>query len=88
VVAADAGGFRESVAHGLTGFLVPPDDARGFAAAVARLVLDAGLRRRMSEDARLAAVARSADEEDERLLDEYAAAAGRHPTEDRQWRAA
>jgi len=51
-------------------------------------VLDAGLRRRMSEDARLAAVARSADEEDERLLDEYAAAAGRHPTEDRQWRAA
>ena len=88
VVAADAGGFRESVTHGLTGFLVAPDDARGFAAAIARLVLDAGLRRRMSEDARLAAVARSADEENERLLDEYAVAAGRTPMEDRQWRAA
>jgi len=88
VVAADAGGFRESVTHGRTGFLVPPDDARGFAAAIARLVLDAGLRRRMSEDARLAAVARGADEENERLLHEYAVAAGRTPTEDRQWRAA
>jgi len=88
VVAADAGGFRESVANGVTGFLVPPDDIRGFASAIARLVLDADLRHRMSEDARLAAVARSVDDENERLLDEYAVAAGRHPTEDRQWRAA
>jgi len=88
VVAADAGGFRESVADARTGFLIPPDDVRGFASAIARLVLDPDLRRRMSEDARLAAVARSADDENERLLDEYTVAAGRHPNEDRQWRAA
>ena len=88
VVAAAAGGFRESVADGRTGYLVPPDDVRGFAGAIARLVLDPELRRRMSEDARLAAVARSADDENERLLDEYTVAAGRHPSEERQWRAA
>ncbi len=88
VVAAAAGGFTESVADGVTGYLVPPDDARGFAAAIGRLVLDAPLRRRMSEDARLAAVARHADAENEQLLDDYALAIGGHPTEDRQWRAA
>jgi glycosyltransferase involved in cell wall biosynthesis len=88
VVAADAGGFRESVADGVTGFLVPPDDARGFASAVARLVLDVELRRRMSEEARLAAVSCNADDENERLLDEYAIAIGRRPLEDPQWRAA
>ena len=88
VVAADAGGFRESVADGVTGFLVAPDDARGFAAAIARLVLDVPLRRRMSEEARLAAVSRGADEENEQLLDDYAAALARRRTEDEQWRAA
>ncbi len=88
VVAADAGGFRESVADGVTGFLVAPDDARGFAAAIARLVLDAPLRGRMSGEARLAAVARSADEENEQLLDDYTAALGRRGMEDEQWRAA
>ena len=88
VIAADAGGFRESVADGVTGFLVPPDDARGFASAVARLALDTALRRRMSEEARLAAVLRDAADENERLLDEYAVAVGRPRTEERQWRAA
>jgi glycosyltransferase involved in cell wall biosynthesis len=88
VVAADAGGFRESVVDGVTGFLVPPDDARGFAASIARLVLDAELRRRMSEEARLAAVSCNTDDENERLLDEYAVAIGRKPLEDAQWRAA
>ncbi len=88
VIAADAGGFRESVTDGVTGFRVAPDDIRGFASAIARLVLDPALRRRMSEDARLAAVMRSADDENERLLDEYAVAIGRQLQEDRQWRAA
>ena len=88
VVAADAGGFQESVVDGVTGFLVPPDDVRGFAAAIARLVLDAELRRRMSNEARLAAVTGNADDENERLLDEYALAIGRRPLEDPQWRAA
>ena len=88
VVAADAGGFRESVADGVTGYLVAPDDARGFAAAIGRLVHDAPLRHRLSEDARLAAVTRNADDENEQLLDEYAVAIDGHPKEDRQWRAA
>jgi glycosyltransferase involved in cell wall biosynthesis len=88
VVAADAGGFRESVAEGVTGFLVPPDDARAFASAIARLVLDAALRHRMSGDARLAAVSRSVEEENQRLLEDYAAALGRPPLEEQQWHAA
>ncbi len=88
VIAADAGGFRESVTDGVTGLLVPPGDVRGFAAAIARLTLDTALRRRMSEEARLAAVMRNADDENEQLLDEYAVAIGRHHTEDRRWRAA
>ncbi len=87
VVAADAGGFRESVTTWSNGFLVPPDDARGFASAVARLVRDAALRRRMGEQARLLAVARDVAEEDARLLDDYRAAA-RLDTEEDQWRAA
>ena len=88
VVAADAGGLRESVVDGVTGFRVPPDDVRGFASAIARLVLNPELRRRMSEEARLAAVANNVDDENERLLDEYAIAIGRKPLEDPQWRAA
>ena len=88
VVAADAGGFRESVASGTTGFLVAPDDERGFASAIARLVLEPRLRQRMSEEARLVAVARDAEHENQELLDHYAVALGRQPTEDLQWRAA
>ena len=88
VVAADAGGLRESVVDGVTGFLVPPDDARGFASAIARLVLDPELRRRMSEEGRLAAMSRDSEEENHELLDDYQAALGRRPTEDLRWRAA
>jgi phosphatidylinositol alpha 1,6-mannosyltransferase len=87
VIAADAGGFRESVTSWSNGVLIPPDDARGFASAVARLVLDPALRHRMSEQARLAAVMRDVEEEDQQLLDEYAVAIGRPRTEE-QWRAA
>jgi phosphatidylinositol alpha 1,6-mannosyltransferase len=87
VVAADAGGFRESVATESNGFLVPPDDARGFASAVARLVLDPVLRRRMGEQARLTAVMRDVEEENQQLLDDYAVAIGQ-PTTEEQWRAA
>ena len=88
VIAADAGGFRETVTDRVTGFLIPANDSRAFASAVARLALDPALRSRMSEDARLAAVTRNADDENEQLLDEYAVAIGRQPREDRQWRAA
>lgn len=87
VIAADAGGLRETVTTGSNGFLIPPDDARGFASAVARLVLDRRLHQRMSEQARLSAVMRDIEEEDQQLLDEYAVAIGR-PRLEEQWRAA
>ena len=87
VVAADAGGFRESVTTWLNGFLVPPDDARGFASAIAQLVLDPELRHRMGAEARLATVMADRGEEDERLLGDYADVLGRH-TAETQWRAA
>jgi glycosyltransferase involved in cell wall biosynthesis len=87
VIAADAGGFRESVTTWLNGFLVPPDDAHGFASAISQLVLDADLRRRMGAEARLRAVMADRGEEDERLLADYAEVLGRH-TEESQWRAA
>ncbi len=87
VVAADAGGFRESVTTWHNGFLVQPDDARGLASAIAQLVLDPQLRHRMGAEARLAAVMNDRTEEDERLLADYTAVAGRHGEEAR-WRAA
>src|SRR5205807_759706 len=40
VIAADAGGFRESVVPNETGLLVPPDDPRGFVEAILELVGD------------------------------------------------
>jgi len=39
VVAADAGGFRESITHGQNGILVAPADATGFAAEILSLVI-------------------------------------------------
>ena len=87
VIAADAGGSAESVTTWLNGFLVPPDDARGFASAIAQLVLDPDLRQRMGAEARLATVMADRGEEDERLLADYAAARGSHAPEAR-WRAA
>ncbi len=88
VVAAHASGFRESVADGVTGFLISPDDVVGFAAAIARLVLDEPLRRRMGAEARLAAVMRDAAAEDEGLLREYADALEHPLEEESEWRAA
>ncbi len=87
VIAADAGGFRESVTTWTNGFLIPPDDARGFASAIAQLVLDPDLRQRMGAEARLAAVMGDRDEEDERLIADYAEVVGPHTGEVR-WRAA
>jgi glycosyltransferase involved in cell wall biosynthesis len=45
VVASDVGGVREAVEHGVTGLLVPRGDEAGLAAAFARLLCDASLRR-------------------------------------------
>lgn len=56
VVAAGMGGLAEVVDEGVTGHLVAPGDARGLAAAAARLLELPGERRRMGR--RAAAVAR------------------------------
>jgi glycosyltransferase involved in cell wall biosynthesis len=37
----------EAVRHGVTGFLVPPDDPAELAVALRRLLADAGLRQRL-----------------------------------------
>ena len=87
VIAANAGGFRETVVTWGNGYLVSPEDARGFASAISQLVLDPELRNRMGAEARLSAVMADRGGEDERLLADYAEALGRH-TEEAQWRAA
>ena len=40
VVASRVGGLAESVVDGVDGFLVPPDDPKALAAALARLPID------------------------------------------------
>jgi glycosyltransferase involved in cell wall biosynthesis len=52
VVASDVGGISEAIDDGVTGLLVPADDVEAIAAAVARLLEDAVLRRSMSTAAR------------------------------------
>ena len=52
VVASNIGGLRDIVVDGETGFLVPPDDRDGLAAAMHRLIDDAGLRERLGAAAR------------------------------------
>jgi glycosyltransferase involved in cell wall biosynthesis len=51
-VVSDAGGPRDLVRHGETGFVTPAQDARAFTAALETLLTDAGLRASMSEAAR------------------------------------
>lgn len=79
VVAADAGGFRESIDHGRDGVLVAPDDAMGFAAEIVSLVM---ARQRLAElraAARKNAIARDVSTENLDLLLHYAAAQERLP---------
>jgi glycosyltransferase involved in cell wall biosynthesis len=52
VVGPDRGGISESVVHGETGLLVPPDDVEALANATATLAGDPGLRARMGESGR------------------------------------
>jgi glycosyltransferase involved in cell wall biosynthesis len=52
VVASKVGGVPELVVDGETGFLPEPGDDEALASAVARLVADAGLRRRMGDSGR------------------------------------
>lgn len=52
VVAFDVAGSREAVADGRTGILVPAKDAQALEHAIARLLLDPPLRRRLGDAAR------------------------------------
>jgi glycosyltransferase involved in cell wall biosynthesis len=76
VVAADAGGFRESIIHGHSGLLVAPADATGFAAEILSLVIAPQRRVEIGRAARVAALARDVAPENRELLRQYAAAAG------------
>lgn len=58
IVATDAGGIPSVVEHERTGLLVPQRDVDRLAAAIGRLAGDPGLRRRLGEAARLAAINR------------------------------
>jgi glycosyltransferase involved in cell wall biosynthesis len=57
IVTADVPGCREVVRHGDNGLLVPVRDAAATADALEKLILDAGLRRRMAGRGREIAVA-------------------------------
>ncbi|HTS90319.1 MAG TPA: glycosyltransferase family 1 protein [Gemmatimonadales bacterium] len=72
VIGAAAGGIPESLRQGLTGFLVPPGDAGGFAEGIVQLVRDGSQRAAMHEAARAFAVGRDWSRE----LDELEAAYG------------
>jgi glycosyltransferase involved in cell wall biosynthesis len=76
VIAADAGGFRESITHGQSGRLVAPDDVTGFAAEILSLVISPPRRAELGRAARATAVARDIAPENLELLRQYAKAAG------------
>jgi len=94
VIAADAGGLRESIVHGRTGLLVAAHDAPGFALEIVRLALDGMRRLMLGFAARRFALTRDSTAEDYDLLAQYAAAAwtpvpslaARNPDRDRGWR--
>ena len=52
VVSFDVDGAREVVLDGQTGFLVPPQDVGGLAAAMGRLLVDPALRVRLGAEGR------------------------------------
>jgi len=76
VIAADAGGLRESVLSDVNGMLVRADDARGFSQAIIALVGDATRRHALGVGARQTAERRDVKSEDEELLRQYGALVG------------
>jgi glycosyltransferase involved in cell wall biosynthesis len=76
VVAADAGGFRESVEHGRNGLLAQPEDTRDFAQAIVTLAREPTRRAEMGREARRSALLRDSRIEDRELLACYAALVG------------
>jgi phosphatidylinositol alpha 1,6-mannosyltransferase len=71
VVAPDAGGPRDLVRHGLTGYLVPPASPGALRATVTRLRDDAVLRYSFGRAARRAVLGRSWPAVCDELLDHY-----------------
>jgi glycosyltransferase involved in cell wall biosynthesis len=71
VIAANAGGLRESVRHEETGLLVAPHDAQAFAAAIESLVLDPARRFTLAAAAREWAFERDSAHEDAELIAQY-----------------
>jgi glycosyltransferase involved in cell wall biosynthesis len=72
-VCADATGSSSLVVPGETGFLVPADNAGGFARQLTLLAQDEVLRRRMGEAARARALTYSWEETLARMLGYYRA---------------
>lgn len=71
VIAANAGGFAESVRDGENGLLVPPRDTRATAAAIIQLALEDHRRQEMRTGARRWAEQRDLRIEDQQLIDLY-----------------
>lgn len=76
VIAADAGGFRESVRSGVSGLLVAPRDPRAYAAAITALIQDAPRRLALGAAARELVLGRDVAPENRDLVDLYGALAG------------
>jgi glycosyltransferase involved in cell wall biosynthesis len=76
VVAADAGGFRESIRHDVTGVLVPPSDVQRYAHAIIELAVDPARRFLLGAAARERAIERDVEPENAELLTRYAGLIG------------
>lgn len=86
-IAADAGGFRESITDGRTGILLSPTDSAAFASSILRLVVNVEERLHLGAAARAAAVTRGVTEEDRRLFEQYRRLII-GPRDTHEWRAA
>ena len=73
VIAADAGGLRESIQAGTTGLLVPAHEPRGYSDAIVALADDPVARFALAAAARDYALRRDVVRENAELLDRYAA---------------
>jgi glycosyltransferase involved in cell wall biosynthesis len=78
VVVSDAGGPREMVLDGATGFVAPAHDADGFSDRVVRLLRHVGRRREMGHRARAHAMGRTWPDSLKPLVRTWEAAASRH----------
>lgn len=76
VVAPNAGGPVDLVAHGRTGYLVPPFEAAGFTAAIASLAADPSVRASFGANGRAAIEGRSWYAVGEELIGHYRAVVG------------